>query len=208
MDYPCGKRQVPCMSWLVPKLETFGEIEIVSNDTRQKLLATSPKGIDRLLKEEKRKLSLKKRKSTKPGSLLKNRISVRILNQIISWRAASRTMGYARYDADNNVKILNEIYDVLRLYVNFFQPTAKLACKERYGARVKKSYDTPKTPCMRLLESPDIDDDVKVQLQNCFDELNPAALKRGINRLLGKLERAYLKKKTNLGQQDKELVFI
>jgi len=50
-------------------------------------------------------------------------------------------------------------------------------------------------------------EDVKVQLQNYFDELNPAALKREIDRLLGKLDRAYLKKKTDLGQQDKELVF-
>lgn len=77
MDCPCGKRLSPCMNLLVPKLEVFGEIEIVSNDTRQKLLAISPSNIDRLLKEEKRKSSLKKKKSTKPGILLKNQISVR-----------------------------------------------------------------------------------------------------------------------------------
>jgi len=77
MNCPCGKRLAPCMNWLVPKLEALGEIEIVSNDTRQKLLAISPSSIDRLLKKKKRKSSLKKRKSTKPGSLLKNQISVR-----------------------------------------------------------------------------------------------------------------------------------
>ena len=77
MDCPCGKRLAPCMNLLVPKLEVFGEIEIVSNDTRQKLLAISPSNIDRLLKEEKRKSSLKKKKSAKPDSLLKNQISVR-----------------------------------------------------------------------------------------------------------------------------------
>ncbi len=77
MGYPCGKRLSSCMSWLVPKLEAFDEIEISFDDTRQKLLTISPSSIDRLLKGEKRKFSLKKRKSTKPGSLLKNQISVR-----------------------------------------------------------------------------------------------------------------------------------
>ncbi|HON73173.1 MAG TPA: hypothetical protein PK512_07555 [bacterium] len=28
MDYPCGKRLAPCMSWLVPKLEACGEIKV------------------------------------------------------------------------------------------------------------------------------------------------------------------------------------
>lgn len=75
------------------------------------------------------------------------------------------------------------------------------------GAKVKKSYNAPKTPFKRLLESPDIDGNVKVQLQKTFDELNPAALKREIDQLLRKLTKAYLKKKTDHKQQDKELVF-
>lgn len=106
-------------------------------------------------------------------------------------------VGYARYDTDDEdeVEILNEIYDVLRLYVNFFQPTAKLVHKERHEAKVKKSYDTPKTPYQRLLSSPDVSEDVKIQLQNYFDELNPAALKQEIDQLLRKLTKAYLKKK-------------
>ena len=113
-----------------------------------------------------------------------------------NWSVVRRTVGYAPTDTDDEVEILNEIYDVLRLYVNFFQPTAKLMHNERHGAKVKKSYDAPKTPFMRLLESPDIDDDVKVQLQNYFDEFNSAALKQEIDQLLRKLTKAYLKKKT------------
>lgn len=38
-------------------------------------------------------------------------------------------------DTDDEVEILNEIYDVLRLYVNFFQPTAKLTHKKSMGQR-------------------------------------------------------------------------
>ncbi len=77
MDCPCGKRLAPCMNWPVPKLEAFDEIKVSSCEVREKLPSISASSIDRLLKEEKRKSSLKKRKSTKPGSLLKNQISVR-----------------------------------------------------------------------------------------------------------------------------------
>ncbi len=315
MDYPCGKRLAPCMSWLVPKLEAFGEIKI-EQEVREKLLTISASTIDRLLKGEKKKMALKSRKSTKPGTLLKNQIEVRTfadwnrakvgfmemdlvsheggnprgdfafsltLTDVCSgwtenravknraqkwtfeaidiikkrlpfsikgldsdndstfinhhmlhyceenhitftrsragnkndgcyveqknWSIVRRTVGYARYDTDEEVDILNQIYDVLRLYVNMFQPVAKLISKERQGAKVKKIYDTPKTPCHRLLESPDVPEEVKAQLQKTFDELNPAALKREIDRLLKELTKAYLKKKTEVEQIDRELIF-
>jgi len=76
MDYPCGKRLSSCMSWLVPKLEVCGEIEL-EEEVREKLLTISASTIDRLLKGEKKKIALKSRKSTKPGTLLKNQIEVR-----------------------------------------------------------------------------------------------------------------------------------
>lgn len=124
-----------------------------------------------------------------------------------NWSVVRRTVGYAGYDTDEEVKILNEIYDVLRLYVNYFKPAAKLMHMERHGAKVKKSYDTPKTPFMILLASPDVSEDAKVQPQISFEGLNPAELKREINRRLRKLEGAYLKKKAILERQDKEPIF-
>jgi len=64
------------MSWLVPKLEVCGEIEL-EEEVREKLLTISASTIDHLLKGEKKKITLKSRKSTKPGTLLKNQIEVR-----------------------------------------------------------------------------------------------------------------------------------
>jgi len=88
--------------------------------------------------------------------------------------------------------------------VNFFQPTIKLMHKERHVTKVKKLYNVTETSYMRLLESLDVHEYVKMQLQKTFDELNPAALKREIDRLLMRLTKAYLKKKPNFEQQDKE----
>jgi len=48
---------------------------------------------------------------------------------------ARRAVGYARYDTKEEVCIMNDLYDVLRLYVNFFQPSAKLVSKERIGPK-------------------------------------------------------------------------
>ena len=46
------------------------------------------------------------------------------------------------------------MYATTRLYVNFFQPSFKLASKRRDGARVSKRYHAPATPSQRLLADP------------------------------------------------------
>ncbi|MBI5188960.1 MAG: transposase family protein, partial [Nitrospirae bacterium] len=63
-----------------------------------------------------------------------------------------RAVGYLRYDTEEELKILNELYRHLRLYTNFFQPVMKLREKTRIGSRVTKKYDIAKTPYQRLME--------------------------------------------------------
>ena len=41
----------------------------------------------------------------------------------------------------------------LRLYVNFFQPSMKLAAKQRDGSHVTRRFDAAQTPFQRLLAS-------------------------------------------------------
>jgi hypothetical protein len=55
-------------------------------------------------------------------------------------------VGYARYEGTLALHLLNDLYALLRLYTNFFQPVMKLVSKERAGAKVKKTYDKPRTP--------------------------------------------------------------
>lgn len=65
-----------------------------------------------------------------------------------------RAVGYMRYDTEQELKVLNELYGHLRLYTNFFQPVMKIVEKTRVGSRVKKKYDIARTPYKRVLESP------------------------------------------------------
>lgn len=77
MDYIAAKRLAAALPEVIPRLEQFGEIKL-SKTVREKLLQISPATIDRLLKSEREKYTLKKRvHHTKPGTLLKHQIPIR-----------------------------------------------------------------------------------------------------------------------------------
>src|SRR5207244_3679216 len=63
---------------------------------------------------------------------------------------------------------------------NFFQPSFKLASKQREGSLVRRRYHLPLTPCQRLLASPYVDEVVKDQLRQRFAALDPVALLKAI----------------------------
>ena len=61
------------------------------------------------------------------------------------------TVGYRRYEGLEAAAALADLYRSLRLFVNFFQPSFKLAEKSRDGAKVTKRYHAPATPHQRLI---------------------------------------------------------
>ena len=64
------------------------------------------------------------------------------------------TVGYRRYEGLEAAAALADLYRSLRLFVNFFQPSFKLAEKSRDGAKVTKRYHPPATPHQRLVSDP------------------------------------------------------
>ena len=64
----------------------------------------------------------------------------------------------------------------MRLFVNFFQPSFKLAEKERDGARVRKRYHRPATPCQRLLADPRTSQQVRDRVTALYADLDPVRL--------------------------------
>jgi len=100
-----------------------------------------------------------------------------------NYSVVRRTVGYQRFDSAPELRLLNQLYDSLRLYTNFFLPTMKLKRKERLGSQVRKTYEAPQTPYYRLLHSSDISAEDKQKLQDQYQNLNPAALKRRIANL-------------------------
>lgn len=60
-----------------------------------------------------------------------------------NYSVVRRFAGYLRYNTEEELKLLNELYSYLRLYTNFFQPVMKLTEKTRIGSGVIKRYDIP-----------------------------------------------------------------
>ena len=79
-DAACGKRFGPMIPNLLDALQRHREITVSAKE-KQLLLSISPATVDRLLSPSRKRLQLKGRSSTKPGSLLKHQIPIRIFTQ-------------------------------------------------------------------------------------------------------------------------------
>ena len=87
-----------------------------------------------------------------------------------------RLVGYERFKGLVAGQCLAQLYQAGRLYVNHFQPSFKLRAKTREGAKVKKSYHPPATPCERLLEHGAVTSAAKDKLRAEGAALDPLAL--------------------------------
>jgi hypothetical protein len=87
-----------------------------------------------------------------------------------------RFAGYGRLSGLIAGQCLGRLYGLVRLYVNYFQPSFKLLSKERDGAKLVRRHDKPTTPCDRLLKSASVSAAVKKALKATRAELDPLAL--------------------------------
>ena len=314
-NFMCGRRLAPAIRVNLMVLEKFRELRGLDALTRERLLRMSPATIDRLLVDDRKKLRLKGRSHTRPGSLRRDLIPIRTFGKedqkepgyvevdlvahdggssrgefaqtltltdvdtgwtevrgvrnkakkwvfpamkflvsllpfalkglnadnggefinvnLLNWcqdnhvaftrsrpyrkndnpyveqknNSVVRTaVGYMRYDTQEELRLLNQIYAQTRLLINFFYPSMKLKEKIRIGARVKKRYDVPKTPYQRVLDSPYIEEQAKEKLRRQFAELNPAAITRALASLQGQLmKKATLKQRLLDGDRGRAL---
>jgi hypothetical protein len=288
-DFQCGKLLAPLMRGMIDFLvKAYG----LNEDMRALLLSVSPATIDRKLRKQKEKHRLKGIHTTKPGSLLKSQIPIRVCfdrnerssgffeldtvshcgahasgqfcqtltitdvgsgwteecallnnahrwvkeqivhtqetlpfpmlgidsdnggefinHQVLDWciqnnikftrsrpyrkndncfveqkngDVVRKTIGYARFEGQNALNALSDVYRFLNPLLNYWYPTLRLIAKEKLpSGRYKKIYEKePKTPYQRLLESPDLDDTYKDELRRRFALLNPIMLKRSMD---------------------------
>lgn len=116
-----------------------------------------------------------------------------------NWTHVKKFVGYLRYDTEEEFNILNDLYrNELHLYKNFFQPVIKLISKVRIGGKIHRKYDAAKTPYQRVMASKDVPENKKRELKKAYLSLNPAQLKRDIDRKLDMLYEAYQNKNKTL----------
>jgi len=109
-----------------------------------------------------------------------------------NWTHVRKLMGWDRYDTPQAVEAMNDLYrHELRLWLNLFQPSAKLLKKVRVGSKLRRRYDVPRTPLDRLVASEGNDSNYLTSRNNLLhrrEELDPFALSRQIE---DKLQRVY-----------------
>src|SRR5713101_4808711 len=87
-----------------------------------------------------------------------------------------RAIGYRRFEGLEAAAALAQLYAAMRLFVNFFQPSFKLATKARHGPKVRKRYHPPATPCQRLMADRRTSEEVRRRMEELRATLNPVRL--------------------------------
>lgn len=120
-----------------------------------------------------------------------------------NWSVVRRIIVYDRYSSQPALEALNRIYRLLRLYVNFFQPTMKLIDKSRHGSKVRKAYAPAQTPYRRLLASGTLTEANRKELAAIHDGLNPILLRQHLDDNLKRLWTLAMKPGTQSMTTDK-----
>jgi hypothetical protein len=100
-----------------------------------------------------------------------------------------KTVGYFRFDTPAEQQALAEVYTYLCPLYNYWYPSFKLTDKiKQPDGRYKKIYEkSPRTPCQRLLESPDCPGESKAELIRRKNAQNPVALNSLLNKAVERL---------------------
>jgi hypothetical protein len=107
-----------------------------------------------------------------------------------NWTHVRKLLGWERYDTHEALEAINDLYtNELRLWMNLFQPSVKLVKKVRVGSRLRRVYDTPKTPLDRLLALGAGDEKRLEELKKLREELDPFELSATIERQLEEIYR-------------------
>lgn len=87
-------------------------------------------------------------------------------------------VGYDRLEGEAAYRQLSELYRAVRLYVNVFQPSMKLATKRREGSTVLRTYEPAKTPLRRLFAAAVLAAEQRERLEAIAQALDPVRLLR------------------------------
>ena len=102
-----------------------------------------------------------------------------------NWSYVRQLLGYDRLDNPKLVEMINRLYaNQWSLIQNHFCPTFKLIQKKRINSKYYKTYENPRTPYRRLIESQHISEISKTALRKQHQVLDPFKLKQQINRQL------------------------
>lgn len=101
-------------------------------------------------------------------------------------------LGYHRLDTVAHTNLLNQLYEWMGLYYNFFQPVLRLREKTMVtqadgSVRIQRRYDQARTPLDRLCQTQVLSTQLRERLMAQRDQVNPRQLRRMIYQVLEQL---------------------
>ena len=94
-----------------------------------------------------------------------------------------KIVGYLRYDTDEQLAVINQIYRLHGLLFNYLYPSQRLVEKHREGSKVYKKHDAPMSPYQRLLHSESMSKGIKMKLRVQYYRLRPLQITKQISLL-------------------------
>lgn len=82
---------------------------------------------------------------------------------------------------------MNALYEQMWVYYNLFQPVMHLTEKRAVGDKVRRKWDTAKTPFERVKATGKLSPERQAQLQARYEQTNPQHLREASSRSLEKL---------------------
>jgi len=100
-----------------------------------------------------------------------------------------KLVGYCRYDIEQELKLLNLLYERSDVLDNFFIASAKLSEKIRdnKGRVIRRVHDKLKTPYERLMGCYEISRQIKQKLKSIYESLDMIELRQEINKIMQEL---------------------
>ena len=101
-----------------------------------------------------------------------------------NWTVVRWLVGYDRYSTRAALSRLEKVHMLSNEYTNFFLPVMELQHKSRNGAKVRKVYDSARTPYQRLLEWDVLTAGERQALDRTYRSINPVRLKARLDAAL------------------------
>lgn len=96
-------------------------------------------------------------------------------------------LGYERLDTVAHTLLINQLYDQLWLYHNFFQPVLRLKAKHFADGHCKRIYDPAVPPLDRLVRTKILPPYQQAQLIYLRQSTNPVAVRTQIHQLINQI---------------------
>ncbi len=118
-----------------------------------------------------------------------------------NWSRVRELVGYQRYDSPEELELLNQIWELDRIFTNYLLPQQKLVSKTRHGAQVTKVHDRPATPHQRAVAHPAVRKMPVIRVNAAFKKIRVMALSQQILELTCRLERLSVAKSGSSAKQ-------